>query len=76
MTSTLDFQGQIFNSHILEIGKSIDLECKRYELNVMFGTQWAWLTVHGKKIGQVMCQCETLTVSNLLVHEWVICSLI
>ena len=29
MTLTLDFQGQIFNSHILGMGRSIDLEWKR-----------------------------------------------
>ena len=34
------------------------------------------LKVHGKLIGQVMGQCETLTVSNLLANEWVIRSLI
>ena len=33
-------------------------------------------TVHGKMNGQVMGQCETLTVSNLLAPEWAIRSLI
>ena len=32
--------------------------------------------VHSKKIDQVMAQCETLTVSNLLANEWTIRSLI
>ena len=78
MTLTLDFQGQIFNSHILGMGRLIDLEWKRCELDTMLDVQWAcsWGTVHGKKIGQVMGQCETHTVSNLLAHEWAICSLI
>ena len=71
MTLTLDFQGQIFSSHILGMGRSIDLEWKRCELNTMLGAQWAcsWATEHDKYIGQVMGQCETVTVSNLLVHE-------
>ena len=73
MTLTLDFHDQIFNSHILGMGRSIDLEWKRCELDTMLYAQWAcfWATVHGKKIGQVMGQCETLTVSNLLALEWV-----
>ena len=78
MTLTLDFQGQIFNSHILGMGRSVDLEWKRCELDTMLDIQWvcSWATVHGKKIGQVMGQCETLTLSNLLAHEWAIPSLI
>ena len=78
MTLTLDFHDEIFNSHILGMGRSIDLEWKRCELDTMLYAQWAcfWATLHGKKIGQVMDQCETLTVSNLLAHEWVIRSLI
>ena len=80
MTLTLDFQGQIFNSHILGMGRSVDLEWKRCELDsdTMLNVQCvcSWAPVHGKKIGQVMGQCETLTVSNLLAHEWAICSLI
>ena len=78
MTLTLDFHDQIFNSHILGMGRLIDLEWKRWELDTMLYAQWAcfWATVHGKKIGQVMGQCETLTVSNLLAHEWAIRSLI
>ena len=35
MTLTLDFQGQIFDSHILGMGRSIGLEWKRYELDTM-----------------------------------------
>ena len=33
MTLTLDFQGQIFDSHILGMGRSIDLEWKRLSWN-------------------------------------------
>ena len=78
MTLNLDFHDQIFNSHILGMGRSIDLEWKRCELYTMLYVQWAcfWVTVHGKKIDQVLGQCETLTVSNLLAHEWAIRSLI
>ena len=66
MTLTLDFQGQIFNSHILGMGKPIDLEWKRCELDTMLDAQWpcSWPTVHGNYI------------SNLLAHEWAIRSLI
>ena len=35
MTLTLDFQGQIFDSHILGMGRPIDLEWKRCELDTM-----------------------------------------
>ena len=50
MTLTLEFQGQIFISHILGMGRSIDLEWKRCELDTMLDAQWAssWSTVHGK----------------------------
>ena len=50
MTLTLDFQGQFFNSYILGMGRSIDLEYKRCELNTMLGTQWVCsrATVHAK----------------------------
>ena len=50
MTLTLDFQGKIFNSHILGMERSIDLEWKRCELDSMLDAQWAssWPTVHGK----------------------------
>ena len=67
MTLTLDFEGQIFNSHILGMGRSIDLEWKSCELDMMLGEQWvcSWTTVHGKYICQVMGRCETVTVSNL-----------
>ena len=41
MTLTLDFQGQMFNSHILGKGMSIDLEWKRCELDTMLDVQWA-----------------------------------
>ena len=71
---TLDFQGRIFYSHGLGMGKSIDLEWKRCELDTMLDAQWAcsWATVHGKYIAQVMGRCETVTVSNLLVHVWAV----
>ena len=41
MTLTLDFQVQIFNSLILGMGRSIDLEWKRCELDTMLDAQWA-----------------------------------
>ena len=66
MTLTWDFQGQIFDSHKLGMWRSIDLEWKRCEFDMMLDTQW---TVHGKYIGQVMGGCEIVTVSNLLAHE-------
>ena len=78
MTLTLDFQGQIFNNHILGMGRSVDMEGKRCELDTLLDAQWAcfWATVHGKYIGQVMGRSETLAVSNPLAHEWTIPSLI
>ena len=77
MTLTLNFQSQIFDSHILGMGKSIDLEWKRCELDTMLDTQWAcsWATVHGKYIGQVMGRCETVSFQPV-DHEWAIHSLI
>ena len=50
MTLTLDFQGQIFDSHILGMGRLIDLEWKGCELDTMLGAHWAcsWATVHGE----------------------------
>ena len=50
MTLNLDFQGQIFNSHILGMGRSIDFEWKTWELDTMLDAQWAfsWPSVHGK----------------------------
>ena len=50
MTLTLDFQGQFFNSHILGMGRSIDLEWKIYELDTLLDAQWdcSWATVHGQ----------------------------
>ena len=50
MTLTLDFPGQIFNRHILGMGRLIDLEWKRCDLNTILDAQWAssWPTVHGK----------------------------
>ena len=41
MTLTLDFLDQIFNSHIWGMGRSIDLEWKRCELDTMLYAQWA-----------------------------------
>ena len=77
MALTLDFQGQIFNSDILGMGRSIGLEWKRCELDTMLNAQWAcsWATVHIKYIGHVMGWCETVRVSNLLAHEWAVHSL-
>ena len=50
ITLTLDFQGQIFDSHILGMGRSINLEWKRCELDTLLDAQWAcfWATMHGK----------------------------
>ena len=78
MILTLDFQGQIFDNHILGMGRSVGMEGKRCELDTMLDTQWAffWARVHDKYIGQVMGRSETLTVSNPLAHEWTIPSLI
>ena len=38
------------------------------------GHKWAcsWAAVHGKYIGLVMGRCETVTVSNLLAHDWAV----
>ena len=62
----LGFSRSIFNSHILGMGRPIDLEWKKCELDTMLDAQWpsSWPTVHGKLI------------SNLLAHEWAIRSLI
>ena len=78
MTLTLDCQGQSFNNHILGLGRSIDLEWKRCQLDAMLDAQWAcsWATVHDKYVSQLMGRCETLKVSNLLAHEWAVHSLI
>ena len=50
MTLTLDFQGQMFDSHILGMRRPIDLEWKRCELDTMLDVQGpsSWPTVHGK----------------------------
>ena len=60
------------------MGGLTHLEWKGCELDMMFDAQWdwPWAMVHSKKIGQVMGQCETRTVSNLLANEWTIRSLI
>ena len=59
------------------MGRSVDLEWKRCELDKMLHAQWAssWATEHGKYIGHVMGRCETVTVSNLLAHDlpWLGC---
>ena len=54
------------------MGRSIDLAWKRYDMDTKLDVQWAcsWATVHVKYIGQAMGLCETVTVSNLLAHEW------
>ena len=67
MTLTLDFQGQIFNSHIL------GMEWKRCELYTMLNAQWActWTRVHGKNIGQVMSHTYHNKIACLyLVIQW------
>ena len=78
MTLILDCQGQILNNHILGMGRSVDMEGKRCELDTMLDAPWActWATVHGKYFGQVMGRSETLTVSKLMANEWAIRSLI
>ena len=60
------------------VGGLTHLEWKGCELDMMLDAQWdwPWAMVHSKKIDQVMAQCETLTVSNLLANEWTIRSLI
>ena len=39
MTLTLDFQGKIFDNHILGMRRSIDLEWKRCELDTILDAQ-------------------------------------
>ena len=74
----LGFLRSNFNSHILGMGRSIDLLWKRCELDTILDAQWAcsWATVHGKCIGQIMGPWEIVTVLNLLAHEWAVQSLI
>ena len=74
----LVFSRSNFNSHILGMGRSIDLLWMRCELDTILDAQWAcsWATVHGKYIGQIMGPWEIVTVSNLLAHEWAVHSLI
>ena len=64
------FKVKFFNSRILGMGRSIDLESKRCELDAQWACSWA--TVHGKYIGQVMGRCESFTVSKLMAHEWAV----
>ena len=47
---TMEFQDNIFDSHILGMGRLIDLELYRCELDTMLDAQLAcsWATVHGK----------------------------
>ena len=60
MTLTLDFQGQIFNSHILGTRRSIDLEWKRCELDTMLDAQWAssWPTEWVIKLNSLSADSE------------------
>ena len=46
MTLALEFQGKIFNSHILGMGRSIDLEWMDTMLDAQLTCSWA--RVHGK----------------------------
>ena len=46
MTLTLDFQGQNFDRHILGMGRSIDLEWKRCELDTMVDCTMGLLLGH------------------------------
>ena len=68
MTLTLDFQGQILLAIFLGMGRSIDLEWKRCELDTMLDAQWPSSL-------PTVCMANR-SVSNLLAHEWAICSLI
>ena len=72
------FKVKYWNCCYSGMGGLTHLEWKGCELDIMLDAQWdwPWVTVHGKEIGQVMTQCETLTVSNLLANEWAIRSLI
>ena len=72
------FEVKYWNCCISGMGGLIHFEWKGCELYTMLDAQWDWplATTHGKSIGQVMGQCETLTVSNLLSHKWAIRSLI
>ena len=72
------FKVKYWNCCISRMGASTHLQWKGCELDMMLGAQWywPWVVVHGKEIGQVMGQCETLTVSSLLPNEWAIRSLI
>ena len=65
------FKVKYWNCCISGMGGSTHLERKGCKLDLMVDAQWdsPWATVHGKLIGRVMGQCETLTVSNLLAHE-------
>ena len=77
MTLTLDFQGLIFDSHIL--GKEVNWHGMKEEwVGYNVGHTVGLLLGHSarKQIGQVIGQSETLTVSNLLAQEWAILSLI
>ena len=62
MTLTMDLWSN-FDSHILGMGGLVDLEWKRCELDTMLDAHWAfsWATVHGKYIGQVIGQIETVS---------------
>ena len=78
MTLTLDFQGKILKLLYLRNGRIDSLGMKgmwvRYDVGCTMGLplgHGAWQIDF-----QVMGQCETLTVSNLLAHEWAIHSLI
>ena len=70
MTLILDFQGQIFDSHILGMGRLIDFEWKRCELDTMLDARWAcsWATVYGKYTSQVMVDVKLFSF-YLLAHE-------
>ena len=67
----LDPSCDISKTHILDMGRSIDLELKICELDTMSDAYWAYsrATVHGKYIGPAMGRCETVAVSNVLTHE-------
>ena len=73
-------QGKILKLLFLRNGRVNSLGMKGmwvgYNVGCTMGLTLGHVMVHVKQIGQVMGQCETLTVSNLLANEWAIRSLI
>ena len=78
MTLAVDSKGQIFNSHIYFWNGKVDEIGMKAMWVTMLDAQWACslATVPDKYIDQVLGRCETVTVSNLLAHEWSVHTLI